>query len=634
MNKHQLSLLAFATLLCVMLLGAVSCKKDDVDSGETPNPIETDFFIDVDFLPEIEKRSGAVTPRLMVNFNDEAVMIELRRPTSSTPIESVLFLYPNNKAMMMCGNDNLMVCAEYDMETLTPTDDVLLVTQMDDNSLLLTKCVMDWNANTMTKGDQMVLPIDKTNKKQAEESVDDGDMRWFFFNHFIKPLTENLDQFESFCSIFPVPQGVVVSYINTIISTTTPIILFSDDPEAIIDAMEYPVTSYTESAVQTGLLHFVPQNVSDMASRILAGIGWYTNGGHGTVDENEGNGEASKFPFSTFYAQSSNATYAASQIGVLDPVYIVNLNVSNVMENSVYLKGSFRFGNNSSITPIETGYIYKVNGGVEHIVEDMHFYGKTISGLHKATKYTAYAYAKSVMGDMVLSPAVTFKTLGFEAFPSSLSFPAEGDTKYVGLSYSEEDIIGWDITSKPSWCTINIVDDRMFTVKVDASTETRSGTIVVTGVSQALGNLTENITITQLSSNGWDGTYWTFNGSLTTNNSDGYTNSNEYWFTLEVNSVLHDDINLIIEDFGVHYQEAISYNENWRIDGNGNLVYTYTGTYNIYSSVDQTGQISFVRTGPTTAIANVYELLSSSDGTWARLTGSCLGELYNTKKDK
>lgn len=478
----------------MMLLCMVSCKKED---GETPNPAEKDFFIDVDFLPKTET-NGALAPRLMVNFNDEAVMIELRSPSASTPLESVLFLYPDNKAMMMCGNDNLMVCAEYDMETLAPSDDVLLVTQMDDNALLLTKCVMDWNTNTITKGDQMILPIDGTGKKRTGKGGDDDDMRWFFFNHFIKPLTEKLDQFESFCDIFPVPQGIVVTYIKTIISTAVPIILFSDDPESFIDAMEYPITSYTETAVQTGVLHFAPQDVSDMSSRILAGIGWYTSGGHGTVDENEGNGEASKLPFSTFYSQSSNATYAASQISALDPVYIVNLNVSNITENSAYLRGSFQFGNtSSSITPIEMGYIYKVSGGDEHTVEDMHFYGKTISGLHKATKYTAYAYARSIMGDMVLSPAVTFKTLGFEAFPSSLSFPAEGDTKFVALSYSEEDITSWEITSKPSWCTTIIDDFGLLAVTVGASTETRSGTITITAHSNTLGSVTESVEIIQ-----------------------------------------------------------------------------------------------------------------------------------------
>ena len=599
MNKHHLSLLAFVTLLCVMLLDAVSCKKDNVGDGETPNPTETDFFIDVDFLPETET-NGAAAPRLMINFNDEAVMIELRRPSASTPMESVLFLYPDNEAMMMCGNDSLMVCAEYDLEAMTPSDNVLLVTQMDDNALLLTKCVMDWNTNTMTKGDKMVLPIDGTSKKQAGKGGDDDDMRWFFFNHFIKPLTEKLDQFESFCGIFPVPQGIVVSYIKTIISTAAPIMLFSDDPEAFIDAMEYPITSYTESAVQTGLLHFVPQDMSDMASRILAGIGWFTSGGHSTVNEYEESGETNNLPFSTYFTQSFNATSAASQITDLDPIFTVKLFVFDVTENSARLSGSLQ-NINTNTSPVEMGYIYKVSGGVEHSVEDMGFHGKTISSLQKATKYTAYAYAKSIMGDMVLSPAVTFMTLGFEAFPTSLTFPPEGDTKHVGLSYSEEDITGWSITSKPSWCTVNKVDDRMFTIKVDASTETRSGTIVVTGNSQTLGNVTENIAVTQSSSNGWDGTYWEFNGMLTHNDTHGNSISLEKLGNLRVYSVLNNDIFSTFA-LAIIYSSS-SYNENYVINGNGNLIYTVTANNN---SGWDTCQITFVRTGSTTATADCY----------------------------
>ena len=132
MNKHNLSLLSFATLLCIILFGASSCKKDNNNGSDTPT--EADFFIDVDFLPESET-NGEAAPRLVVNFNDEAAMIELRRPTTGSPMESVLLLCPDNEAMMLCGNDSLMVCASYDMETYTPSLDVLIVTPMDDNAL-------------------------------------------------------------------------------------------------------------------------------------------------------------------------------------------------------------------------------------------------------------------------------------------------------------------------------------------------------------------------------------------------------------------------------------------------------------------------------------------------------------------
>ena len=488
-----------------MLFSAVSCKKVDI-----PDSNNADFFIDVDFLPKTEANSEAA-PRLMVNFNDEAVMIELRRPSASTPMESVLFLFPDNKATMMCGNDTLMICTAYDMETYTPSHDVLLMTPMDDNALLLTKGFMDWNTNTMTKGDQMVLPIDGTNKKQERKGGDDGDMRWFFFNRFIKPLTENLEQLDNFFTVINIPQGMVIPIMKTLISTTAPIILFSDDPEEFVDAMEYSIPSYTESAVQIGLLHFVPQDVSDMASRVLAAIGWFSNGGHGTVD---GNTEGDDFPMSTFFGQGQAVTQASSQLGFLDPVFIVSLNVSNVTETSARLMGSYRLGSNSNMMPVEMGYIYKVSGGAQHTEYDMYFNGLTLSGLHKATKYIAYAYVKSVTGERVLSPEVTFMTLGFEAFPTSLTFPTEGDTKHVGLSYSEEDVTSWEITSKPSWCNVNKVDDRMFTVKVDESSETRSGIIVVTGQSIALGTVTQNIAVTQLGVNGWDGTHWLFSGTI------------------------------------------------------------------------------------------------------------------------
>ena len=623
MSKHILSILAIATLLCMMLFGASSCKKDDPSGGEMPDPTEADFFIDVDFLPKTET-NGEAAPRLMVNFNDEAVMIELRRPSTSTPMESVLFLFPDNKATMMCGNDTLMICAAYDLETYTPSRDVLLMTPMDDNALLLTKGFMDWNTNTMTKGDQMVLPIDETNKKRAKKGGDDGDMRWFFFNRFIKPLTENLEQLDNFFTVINIPQGMVIPIMKTLISTTAPIILFSDDPEEFVDAMEYPITSYTESAVQIGLLHFVPQDVSDMASRVLAAIGWFSNGGHDTVD---GNAEGDDFPMSTFFGQGQTITQASSQLGFLDPVFIVSLNVSNVTETSARLMGSYRLGSNSNMMPIEMGYIYKVNGGSGHTEHDMYFNGITISGLQKATKYIAYAYVKTVMGDKVMSPGVTFKTLGFEAFPTSLTFPTEGDTKSVSLSYPEEDILDWSITSKPSWCNITKDKDRMFSVKVDESSETRSGIIIVTGHSIALGTVTQNITVIQLGINGWDCTHWLFSGTITTTYSDGSSTSNEFTDMLSINSISNNDIN---HSFALALSTMPGYNANYAIDGNGNLIYTATV---MEVHLTHTCKITFVRTGPTTA-TEIFNYQCSDEEVGYTMSGVLQGTLVDANEIK
>ena len=133
MNKHYLSLLSFVTLLCMIILGTLSCKKNGA-SNEVPSPDDADFFIDADFLPESET-DGKVAPRLMLNFNDEAVMIELRRPSDSDPMEAVLFLYPDNQAAMMCGNDTMLFCTKYNIETHEPSNDVLLVTMMGDGTL-------------------------------------------------------------------------------------------------------------------------------------------------------------------------------------------------------------------------------------------------------------------------------------------------------------------------------------------------------------------------------------------------------------------------------------------------------------------------------------------------------------------
>lgn len=623
MNKRYLTTLSIATLLCVMLLGVTSCKKDD-----TPDPNKADFFIDVDFLPENET-NGEVAPRLVINFNDEAAMIELRRPSTSDPMESVLLLCPDNEAMMLCGNDSLMVCAAYDMETYTPSHDVLIVTPMDDNALLLTKGFMNWNTNTLTTSDMMVLPIERTAKNHGRNGDDeiDGFTRKYFFNHFVKPLAESFEQVANYSGIIS-PFGIVFSYIGATITTNLTVILYSDDPEGLYDATEFSVTNWTGSVVQDGILNLVPEKYSEVASRLLALIDWHVDGGHGKVNDYVGE-ETDGFSYTTFWGQSTNAAESAGVIAIHPPAYNVSLNVSNVTENSAYLKGRFQY--TSSITPVEMGYIIKNNGGPEHIEHDMNFQGIALSGLQKATKYTAFAYVKSAMGDRVISPGITFWTLGFEAFPNSLTFPTEGDTKSVALSYSEEDITSWDITDKPSWCTVTIDNLGLLAITVDASTEARSGTITITAHSNALGTITHDITVTQLGANSWDGTSWVFSGTLTTHDYEGHTTSQEMTLTLMVNNVSNKDIMF-------SWAQALStasnngYSDNYVINGNGNLVYSATAGYSgEWGSNNITSQVTFVRTSPTTATANL-QYRESFSNYFVTMSGTLQGSLINAKE--
>lgn len=596
MNKHNLTILSFATLLCMMLFGAVSCKKDD-----KLDPNDADFFIDVAFLPESET-NGEAAPRLVVNFNDEAAMIELRRPSTSDPMESVLLLCPDNEAMMLCGNDSVMVCAAYDMETYTPSHDVLIVTPMDDNALLLTKGFMDWNTNTLTTGDMMVLPVDDNSKNRGNRGDIDGEYRDFVFNRLVKRVDDYLDQCANFSGIIT-PFGIVFSYIRATLTTNLTAILYSDDPEGLYDATEFSVTKWAGSVVQDGILNLVPEKYSEVASRVLALFDWYDDGGHGKVNDYVGGG-TDGFSYTDFWGQSSNAAESAGRIGIHPPAYNVSLNVSNVTENSAYLKGHFQY--TSSITPVEMGYIIKLNGGPEHIEHDMNFHGITLSGLQKATKYTVFAYVKNAFGERVLSPGVTFWTLGFEAFPNSLTFPKEGDTKSVALCYSHEDITSWDITSKPSWCTTTIDDLGLLAVTVGASTEARSGTITITAHSNALGNVTEYIEVAQVGANSWEGTSWVFSGTITTHDYEGHTTSQEMTLTLMVNSVSNKDIMF-------SWAQALSaaanngYSDNYVVDGNGNLVYSATAGYSgDWGSNNINSQVTFVRTGSTTATADLH----------------------------
>ena len=620
MNKHNLTYLSFATLLCMMLFGATSCKKED-----TPDANKTDFFIDACFLPESET-NGEVAPRLVMNFNDEAAMIELRGPSGSTDaMESVLLLCPDHEAMMLCGNDSVMVCASYDMETNTPSYDVLIVSTINDNTLLLTKGFMNWNTGTLTTGDMMVLPVDDNSKSRGNGGDITGEIKSSFFNGFIKRVGDNFDQFANCIGIFT-PFGTVFSYIGATLTTSLTAILYADDPEGLYDATEYSVTNWTGSVVQDGILNLFQEKYSVVASKALALFGWHSDGGHGKVNDYEG-GDTDGFSYTAFWGQSTNAAESAGQIGIHPPAYKVNLDVSNVTENSVCLKGRFQY--TSSITPNEMGYIIKVDGGPEHTEYDMNFQGITLSGLQKATKYTANAYVKN-MGQRILSPGITFWTLGFEAFPTSLSFPKEGDTKNVALSYSEQDITHWEVTSKPSWCAVTKDNLGLLAVKVGRTSEARSGTITITAYSNALGSITQDITVTQFGENSWswDGTFWTFVGVITTNGPEGYSSSDEMTFTLGVNSVSANNIEFSFAQ-ALSYA-ANGYSDNYILDGNGNLKYTANANG---TDTHANCQVTFIRTGATSATAN-FSYHESGGGLTLTASGTLQGTLLNAKEVK
>lgn len=617
MNKQYLSIIAIATLLCMMLLGAASCKKDDIDAKG--------FFIDVDFLPESET-NGEAAPRLMANFNDEMVMIELRSPANADALETVLFLCQDHEAYMMCGNENLMLFASYDMTTNTPSRDVLLVTPMDDDALVLTKGFMDWYTNTMATGDMMVLPIDGS-KSQGARGGTDGETREFFFSHFVKPLAESFEKVESFCGIFGSRAQLVFSYIRITTVTGLVNILYSDDPEELLSHMEQVITTETASGAQSGVLNSFPRKYHEIASRINAAREWSMDGGHDKVNNyTGGSGEEHNIPYATLYRQGHDMTAISTSVTPL-PVFSVTLNIGNVTENSVYLKGSCRSG--SIITPVRMGYIIKESGGPEQTQLDMNFEGLTITGMQKATKYTAFAYATSATGERVLSPGVTFWTLGFEAFPNSLTFPAEGDTKYVGLSYSKEDITSWNITSKPLWCTITKDDDKTFSVKVGKSTKIRSGTITVTARSNALGTVKQDITVTQGGATGWNGTAWSFSGTISYNSIAGHGTIPVENSTLVVNNVSNDDVEFDLAQMLSSSSFFTVYNESYTLEANGNLI--YTATTGLDNHTTSNWQVTFVRTSPTTATADIRMDETSQGQLILTYSGILQGALTNAK---
>lgn len=483
MRKHYSSLLSLAALLCAMLC-ITSCKKDD---NEIPDPENADFFIQANYLAK-DKTDGDLAPRLVVNYNDELVMVELWQ-IDDAPLETILLLAPDHQAMLLSGDEKQLAYIAYDLQTDTPSDEVLLVAPLDDNNLLLTLGTMDWNTNTLTKGDMMVLPIDGSSKNRGDDL--DSENREFFFNHLIKVISENFDKVTDY---IPGTFGSALSAFGNFISVGMTVNLYNDKPLELLDHSEYFVTNTVDGKVKSGILEYVPTSLSEATEALLKAYNWFKDDGNGKVNDYPGEAEGGVTPYIRSLTRSTTVCND-SQPGVPPVLYHLNLQVTNITETSAFFKGNFRFGG-SSILPSQMGYVFKISGGPEHTEEDMEFHGKNITGLQKATKYTAYAYAIG-NGQRVVSPSVTFWTLGFEAFPDELNFPRQGDTKYVGFSYSHDDIGGWEVTSCPQWCTYTIDDLGLLAVTAGETEDERSGIITVKANSYALGTVTQNIAVTQ-----------------------------------------------------------------------------------------------------------------------------------------
>lgn len=114
-----------------------------------------------------------------------------------------------------------------------------------------------------------------------------------------------------------------------------------------------------------------------------------------------------------------------------------------------------------------------------------------------------------------IPPAVLYITqhgIVFEVSPTSLSFTADGGSKGVFVTMSEN-IKSWEITSAPRWVKIEKGRESFF-VDVAKSEESRSSVITVTGYAGDGIKIDRNVQVEQIVGLSWEGTSWNFSGTM------------------------------------------------------------------------------------------------------------------------
>lgn len=106
---------------------------------------------------------------------------------------------------------------------------------------------------------------------------------------------------------------------------------------------------------------------------------------------------------------------------------------------------------------------------------------------------------------------ITQHGVKFDVSPTSLTFKSEGGSKAVAIDMSNN-ITSWDVTSKPTWVSIEKGKESFF-VNVKKSKEIRSSIITVTGYAGDGISIDRQITVEQ-GSYAWDTTAWNFSGPV------------------------------------------------------------------------------------------------------------------------
>lgn len=210
----------------------------------------------------------------------------------------------------------------------------------------------------------------------------------------------------------------------------------------------------------------------------------------------------------------------------------VTVEVTDISENSVSLRGAVKFDDTSYASYISAGYCY-YSGSQEvrlttSVTKDFQITPGTIQKLEPATRYAVAAfYEPMVSSQTFYSPFVDIVTRGvlFSPARESIAFESDGGTAEIPIKLGYQTT--WKVAQAPGWCTCQQEEGKLVVkAQQNESAEARSMPILLEATGYYGDKTAAQILITQQGKSGddpgdddgelgsWAGTRWLMNGYL------------------------------------------------------------------------------------------------------------------------
>lgn len=557
----------------ILMSAAVSCDpvgrtpgNEEVPGGH--NPVHKDF-ISVEFLAHDEPYEGCV-PRLAATYG-EWTMFETTRQDEDDFI-SLLFVKEGDKNCYLATlTDGTVSFSSYSDVLVQDVPDEVMSLWYEDGKLVVYSAEVDQETGMLCSISRVTeddFPEENMSHIMPVDYFDDLDreIRSTVLG-FFDDLGSKISEMGSFLSLIPYSSSgsIVTSMWTKVFIPLAKASLCPDSYENLDGLLEEQISIIGKQIV----VSLLPRSVTEINRKFKKGMLLYKYGDYIFGDEEVDDMMSDEELLTTAESWNYKSLWSMSQNQVMEEYsekYEMTVRVSDVTESGARLSSSF-YDDGTLGFVSSSGYRYSAEGGKEQeIVSDRLFADAVLSGLESGTKYYAYAYARS-MGMEYRSGRISFMTLGgFSVSPTDLEFSSEGGTKGVSVTYSNDDVKSWRISSSPRWCRVE-KGDRMFFVTVDESRKNREGTITVTAVFKDGTSQDRDVLVSQTGELSWDNTSWQCSGTVHASFSDGDSYDGMFEFGLDIISV-EDNVFYVTGDMAGDYEMYC--------DENGMLVFEYS----------------------------------------------------------